>query len=54
MNIFIIVMFAVMAGLITLLIGQVVYLTSRLDYLEKKYIIVNSDINNIRLEMRGK
>lgn len=54
MNIFIIIIFAVMAGLITLLISQVAYLTSQLDYLERNYIMMRSDINNIRLEMRGK
>lgn len=54
MNIFIVTVFAIMSGVIILLVSQIAELYNRIEYLERKFINISSDITDIYLRMRDK
>lgn len=53
MDIFITIIIAIIASIIAILISEIVCMRSRLDYLERNYIEMKSDINNLYIRLRG-
>ena len=54
MNLFAIIIIAVFSGFIVILLGEVIYLHSRVEYLERRFIDMRGNINYLFNELENK
>lgn len=48
------VLIAILSGLVVLLVSEIIYIRSRIEYLERRYVTMNGDINDLYIALRGK